>query len=233
MSFVIGSTGFIGSHMTAIGAPGLICMAGISDTTCEDERLLKAVNVDLPLQLAYDAQAAGLPFVYASSASVYGNGEGPINAYARSKAELDRQMLNRFVGENWWYGLRFFNVYGPGEAQKLGQASIVTRLLSGSLREVFAPHTERDFIHVSDCVDVVRWLLEIRPSSGIYDVGTGVARPISDVIALTQAKVRHVPMPAHLEGKYQFNTQAMIGGLRRDGYDKPFLTLEEGLERMG
>ena len=230
MAFVIGSNGFIGSHMLGIEDPGLIFMAGISDTACEDDKALAQANVRGPLQWATDAAAQGLPFIFPSSASVYGNQSGPLNRYAISKACLDVHMSTR---PGRWYGLRFFNVYGPGEDHKGKQASIVSRLASGTLSEVFEPDTARDFVHVSDCVKVARWMLQAAPPSGIYDVGTGASRSIREVIGLAGATVNFVDMPEHLKGKYQFNTRADLTKLRAAGYVEPFLSLEEGMKLYG
>ncbi len=232
MAFVIGSNGFIGSHMLGITEPGVICMAGISDTTERDEKLLQQCNVRMPAQFMRDAEAAKIPFIYASSASVYGNGHCPINRYAWSKWDFDDYMESIECAVPW-YGLRFFNVYGRGEEHKGRQASIVSRLKSGELTEVFEPQTQRDFVHVSDCVSVARWLLQTLPPSGIYDVGTGVTRSIHDVIEVTGAKVKIVDMPESLKGKYQFHTQADLTKLRQAGYDRTFLSLEEGVNLYG
>lgn len=233
MAFCVGSNGFIGSHLKGIDAPGLICMAGISDTTCEDWSTLHQVNVTMPAQLSSDAFRHNLPFIYASSASVYGNGDGPLNPYAESKDRLDRFMLEKAPEGVRWYGLRFHNVYGPGEAHKGKQASLVWRLAKGELTEVFEPQAKRDFIHVSDVRHVVEWLLTALPPSGIYDVGTGVPRSIHEAMELTGAKCALVPMPDSLKGKYQFSTRANLEKLRKAGYSKPFLTLEEGIALMG
>lgn len=231
MAFVIGAAaGFIGSHMRAIAEPGIICMAAISDTTCSDVVALSNINVRIPMQIGSDAHHAGLPFIYASSASVYGNAGTPLNEYAASKYRLDEHMGELNLGH--WYGLRFFNVYGSGESHKGKQASIVSRLLSGDLTEVFEPQTTRDFVHVSDCVEVARWMLKTLPPSGIYDVGTGVSRSLHEVMEITGAKCALVPMPDSLKGKYQFHTRADLTKLRAAGYDRPFLSLEEGVQRM-
>lgn len=227
MSFVVGSNGFIGSHMKGIEAPGIICMAGISDTTCEDEMLLYQANVGLPQQLHTDACNAGLPFIYASSASVYGNDDAPLNAYARSKAWLDKIMS---ISPGQWYGLRFFNVYGPNEGHKGRQASIVHQMMGC---ESFALWPgERDFVYVDDLVSVARWLLETKPESGVYDVGTGVARPFTDIAKIMGVAVVPVALPSRLEGKYQHYTRADLTKLRAAGYAEPFLTLEDGIARM-
>ena len=233
MAFVVGSNGFIGSHLRGITAPGLICMAGISDTTCEDWAVLYQVNVRLPVELCGDAVLQGLPFIYASSAAVYGNnGYDPLNMYADSKLKLDRFMESNMPSGCHWYGLRFFNVYGPGEAHKGKQASIVSQLASGELTQVFEPETKRDFIHVSDVRRVIEWLLKVLPPSGIYDVGTGVSRSIHEVMEITKAKCALVRMPESLIGKYQFNTKADLTKLRAAGYDAPFLSLEEGVKLL-
>lgn len=256
MILLTGSHGFIGSHLRrALRGHDLVCvdprlpgsppievalqseyeavfhLGAISDTTCEDGFALMTVNVDLTVRLKRFCDLRGIPFIWASSAAVYGNGQDPLNKYGWSKLEAEEVIQARFA-DGQWYGLRFFNVYGPGEAHKGKQASIVSRLLDGSLTEVFEPQTKRDFIHVDDVVSVMLWCWKHRPPSGIYDVGTGQPRSIHEVMKIAGAKCALVPMPESLKGKYQFHTKADLTKLREAGYDKRFLTLEEGVARM-
>jgi ADP-L-glycero-D-manno-heptose 6-epimerase len=95
----------------------------------------------------------------------------------------------------------------------------------------------RDFIYVDDAVAVIRWLMETPSVSGIFNVGTGMARSFRDLIAaLFQAlgqepKIEYVDMPEAIRGQYQYLTQAEIGSLRRAGYNAGFTSLEEAVKR--
>jgi len=110
---------------------------------------------------------------------------------------------------------------------------------------------QRDFISVEDVVAVNFFFLEHPQKSGIFNVGTGRAQPFNDVASsvvnsLRQAEgkagldlrqlqsqgiIEYIPFPEALKGKYQSFTQADISALRRAGYKKPFLTVEEGVNR--
>jgi len=226
-------------------ADALIHLGGISDTTCKDEQRLIEANVKLTLELADSAADAGIPFIYASSASIYGNGRGPLNAYARSKAAIDAAMANR---SDEWYGLRLFNVYGDGEGKKGDQASMVFKAVqkwkAGCQPAFFYPHALRDYIHISDVVKVILWFVRTCPRSGVYDVGSGVSRTIKEVCQLARVmhygtllsgpigSIAEIPVPAHMFGACQMNTKADLTRLRAIGYDAPFLSLEEGIKLL-
>ncbi|MCL2644991.1 MAG: ADP-glyceromanno-heptose 6-epimerase, partial [Betaproteobacteria bacterium] len=143
-----------------------------------------------------------IPFLYASSAAVYGMGpvfrearefERPLNVYAYSKFQFDCHLRARLQGiSSQVAGLRYFNVYGPREQHKGAMASVGfhmdTQLQnSGRLRlfegsDGYGPGEQRrDFIHVDDVVDVNLWLLDNPQVSGIFNVGTGRAQSFNDV----------------------------------------------------
>jgi len=267
MIICTGVSGFIGRHLTkALNAdwvPGqvpllreadaLIHLGGISDTTCKDEQRLIEANVKLTLELADSAADAGIPFIYASSASIYGNGRGPLNAYARSKAAIDASMANR---SDEWYGLRLFNVYGDGEGKKGDQASMVYKAVwshrNGKTPEFFTPKARRDYVHVSDVVKVILWFVRTCPRSGVYDVGTGESTSIKEVCDLAQdispfirrmaatemrgmykhPSLTEIPVPSHMFCACQMDTKADLTRLRSIGYDAPFLSLEEGIKLL-
>jgi len=214
-------------------------LGAISDTTCEDYDALYFTNIDLSHHLSHFCGERGIPFIYASSASVYGNGDGPLNLYAQSKEHFDRVMIAT-APSSPWYGLRFFNVYGPGEEHKGKQASMVHQIIeemkAHRTATLFDIDARRDFVHVDDVVSVMLWLWKNRSASGIYDVGTGWARLFEAIPAAIPLGgsylLQRKPMHESLKGKYQFHTQADLTKLRAAGYDKPFLSLEEGVARM-
>jgi ADP-L-glycero-D-manno-heptose 6-epimerase len=109
----------------------------------------------------------------------------------------------------------------------------------------------RDFVSVEDAVAINLWFLDHSAKSGIFNVGTGRAQPFNDVatavvnslrkaegkpvLALNELQreglIEYVAFPEALRGKYQSFTQADIGALRKAGYKKDLLTVEEGVGR--
>jgi ADP-L-glycero-D-manno-heptose 6-epimerase len=175
----------------------------------------------------------------------------PLNAYGWSKQVVDRRIA-RLVQQGarlppQWVGLKFFNVYGPNEYHKGTMQSVVARNFASvragepmrlfrSYRPEYADGGQlRDFIYVKNCVDVMLWLLEHPKISGLFNVGTGLARTWLDLAhALLQAcgrepAVEFVEMPPTLIHKYQYFTQARMERLRRAGYERPFTSLEDGV----
>ena len=144
-------------------------------------------------------------------------------------------------------GLRYFNVYGPREQHKGGMASTAfhfnnqiekegeCRLFAGS--DGYGPGEQRrDFIHVDDAVAMNLWFWEHPGKSGIFNCGTGRAQPFNDIAKAVIAwhgkgKLKYVPFPENLVGRYQSFTEADHAKLRAVGYDRPFLTVEQGVKR--
>jgi ADP-L-glycero-D-manno-heptose 6-epimerase len=93
----------------------------------------------------------------------------------------------------------------------------------------------RDFIWVGDAVDVMLWLLDTPPVSGLFNVGTGTARTYADLAravcaaAGQPANIEFIDMPANLRGQYQSFTQARMEKLRAAGYPGQFTSLEDGI----
>ena len=115
------------------------------------------------------------------------------------------------------------------------KSSDTVRLFEGS--DGYGPGSqERDFIHVDDVVAVNLWLLDHPEISGIFNCGTGRAQSFNDVanavIARHQrGRIEYIPFPDHLKGRYQSYTQADISALRLVGFDLPFLSVEQGVQR--
>jgi ADP-L-glycero-D-manno-heptose 6-epimerase len=176
----------------------------------------------------------------------------PLNPYGWSKNLFDR-WVQRTVETAAprpprWAGLKFFNVYGPNEYHKGGQRSVAVQLHAqirdrGGVRLFRSDNPDyadgeqlRDFVWVGDCVNVARWALE-EPSapSGLYNVGSGVARSFIDKARITfremgmEPQIEFIDLPANLRGKYQYYTCASTDKLRAAGYAKPLTSLEDGL----
>ena len=224
-----------------------------SDTMEYNANYMMANNYEYSRELLHFSLKRRIPFMYASSASVYGCGqggfreeeacEGALNVYAFSKLQFDRY-VRRVLPEakSQVAGLRYFNVYGPQENHKGKMASIVYQLYR-QLKETgvvklfkgidgYADGEQRrDFIYVKDIVAVNLFLLEHPEVSGVYNCGTGKARSFNDVAnallkAYGQGRLEYIDFPETLRGKYQSFTQADPGKLTVAGYDRPFTSLE-------
>lgn len=171
----------------------------------------------------------------------------PLNPYGDSKNEFDKWVLQQERKPFFWAGLKFFNVYGPNEYHKSRMASVVFHAYNqikatGGMR-LFRSHNPnfkdgeqlRDFIYVKDVCEVILFLMNHRKDSGIYNLGTGQARSFVDLTRNT-FKAMNVPenisfmdTPADIRDKYQYFTEANMSKLRGIGYDKPFTSLEDGV----
>jgi ADP-L-glycero-D-manno-heptose 6-epimerase len=93
----------------------------------------------------------------------------------------------------------------------------------------------RDFVYVKDVIKVCFWLMEHRPASGIYNLGTGKARSFEDLVKATYAgldmpaNIQYIDMPEDIRDKYQYFTEANMQKLRNAGYTDAFYSLEEGV----
>jgi len=194
-----------------------------SDTMEADGRYMMENNYRYSLDLLAWCQALEIPFIYASSASVYGGGrvftearehEAPLNVYGYSKFLFD-QAVRRMLGESTAQvaGFRYFNVYGPREAHKGRMASVAfhfhnqflkdgrVRLFEGS--DGYGPGEQiRDFVSVEDVVRVNLHFLDHPEISGIFNVGTGRAQSFNDVAVATVNAIRRArgEAPATLAG---------------------------------
>ena len=173
-----------------------------SDTMESDGRYMMENNHRYSLALFEFAQARGIPFIYASSAAVYGGTgrfvesrqhELPLNVYGYSKFLFDQVMRRRGRAPGTQVaGLRYFNVYGPRETHKARMASVAfhnhRQWVSQRCVKLFgawdgwgAGEQSRDFVHVDDVVAVNLFLLDHPQASGIFNVGTGQAQPFNDI----------------------------------------------------
>ncbi len=226
-----------------------------SATTEWDGRYMMENNYEYSKILLHFCQQHGIPFIYASSAAVYGYGplfkeelqfEAPLNVYGYSKFQFD-QYLRRILPSltTQVVGLRYFNVYGPREAHKGSMASVayhlnnqlaqadVVRLFEGS--DGYADGAQRrDFIYVGDVVDINLWFMEHPAVSGIFNVGTGRSQTFNDVAEAVLAyhgrgSIDYIPFPEHLKGCYQSFTEANLEALRQVGCTHQFKTVAEGV----
>lgn len=228
-----------------------------SATTEWDGQYMMQTNFEYSKCLLHYCLENRIPMLYASSASVYGAGtefsvergsERPINAYAFSKLMFDQYVRRQLPSiESPLVGLRYFNVYGPGEQHKGGMASVIyhfnRQLLHSDNVKLFEGsggyergEQRRDFIHVDDVAAVNLWLLDHPECSGIFNLGTGQSRTFNDVANAVIAwhgrgSIKYIPFPDSLIDSYQSFTEADMSGLRAAGFDADFLGIEEGVSR--
>ncbi len=163
----------------------------------------------------------GIPFIFTSSAAVYGNGNGPLNHYAFSKQ----------VSENEIEGvvLRLFNVYGPNEYHKGRMASTIYHWYqqleqTGSLKLFeHSAQYRRDFVYVEDVAKVIHYFIE-NYQPGIYDVGTAESIDFDKLANIVineygSGTKEYITMPEDLQAQYQLETRADHTGLYTAGYD--------------
>jgi ADP-L-glycero-D-manno-heptose 6-epimerase len=232
-----------------------------TDTTEFDYSVHQHLNVEYSQKIWNYCTINNIPLVYASSAATYGEGElgyhddheiveqlHPLNPYGISKNEFDKWMLHQKDHPPFWAGLKFFNVYGPNEYHKARMASVIFHSFNqikenGKVR-LFRSHKAgyedgeqlRDFVYVKDVIEVCYWLMENKPASAIYNLGTGTARSFNALVKSTfagldlQPDIEFIDMPEDIRDKYQYFTEASMDKLKTAGYTKDFYSLEKGVD---
>lgn len=239
----------------------VIHLGARTDTTEFNRAIFDELNVRYTKSLWTICTNHGIPFIYASSAATYGAGElgykddhaltfmlKPLNPYGESKNAVDQWTVSQEASPPFWAGLKFFNVYGPNEYHKGRMASVIfhafrqinekgSMVLFRSHRPDFADGKQlRDFVYVKDVAQVILFLMNNKPESGLYNLGTGKARAFLDLAHATFAalnrnpQIQFVDTPSDIRDKYQYFTEADMSKLRSAGYKQPFTSLEEGIE---
>jgi len=232
-----------------------------TDTTEFDVEIFNRLNLNYTKDIWKICAANEIPMVYASSAATYGDGSlgyddnhdiveqlKPLNPYGESKNDFDKWALKQEKTLPFWYGLKFFNVYGPNEYHKGRMASVVyhafNQISKTKAMKLFQSHNpdykdgeqERDFVYVKDLSEIMLFLMHHRKDSGLYNIGTGEARTFLDLVKNTfsamgvEEQISFIPTPEDIRDKYQYFTEAEINKLRSIGYDEPFTSLEEGVK---
>lgn len=232
-----------------------------TDTTEFNMAVFDELNLNYSKRIWQDCTTYSIPLIYASSAATYGDGNlgykddpslipylQPLNPYGISKNEFDKWVLIQEKAPPFWYGLKFFNVFGPNEYHKGRMGSVVFHaynqvIASGSV-SLFRSHKPeykdgeqlRDFIYVNDVICVMEFLRTHRNNSGIYNLGTGRARTFLDLayavfLSMEKSpKILFVDTPEDIRDKYQYFTEADMTKLRSIGYYAPFSSLEEAIK---
>ena len=195
------------------GVRAVFHQGACSDTTERNGQFMMDNNYRVTLELFEYCQSHKIPFIYASSAAVYGAGPGyvedlanerPLNVYGYSKFLFDQVLRARMHSLTAQVvGLRYFNVYGPHEQHKGRMASVAFHnmnqfLAEGHVRlfggwDGYADGGQmRDFISVDDVVDVNLHFLEHPKVSGIFNCGTGRAQAFNDVASAVVNAMRGI-----------------------------------------
>lgn len=235
-------------------------MGANSSTTETNVAFLKENNTDYTRTLFEWCTEHQIMYIYASSAATYGSGEQgfndttqfselrPLNAYGNSKLVFDEWAAVQKKTPPHWYGLRFFNVYGPNEYFKGPMMSLVAKAYeqiceTGKLK-LFVSHNPefkdgeqmRDFVYIKD---ITRWMLELlekKPASGVYNMGYGTARTWLDLAAATFSavgkplKIDWIEVPENIRNQYQYFTEARMEKWFAEGLSKPQWSIEKGVE---
>lgn len=232
-----------------------------TDTISEEVAVFNSLNLQYSKDIWRICTTNKIPLVYASSAATYGDGAfgfsddhavvsklKPLNAYAQSKQDFDQWVLTQKKTPPHWYGLKFFNVYGPNEYHKARMASVIFHAFhqirdTGRLKLFKSHHPEwkdggqeRDFIYVKDVLQMVWNVFILKPESALYNVGTGKARTFQDLGISTFAalglepNIEYIDMPIDLREKYQYFTEADMSKWIAADLPLPATSLEEGVK---
>jgi ADP-L-glycero-D-manno-heptose 6-epimerase len=246
----------LGSREFVSDIKAVLHQGACSETTEWDGRYMMQNNYSYSKALLHQCMHSGIPYIYASSAAVYGAAETfsedpehekPLNVYGYSKLQFDRY-VRRFAAkpDSQVVGLRYFNVYGPREQHKGSMASVAfhfnnqlcehgeARLFEGSGGYEDGEQL-RDFVYVDDVSAVNMWFLDNPGTSGIFNCGTGKAQSFNDVANAViehrgKGRIKYVSFPEHLKGAYQSYTQADLSALRATGCDVEFRPVEAGVK---
>ncbi len=234
-------------------------MGACSSTTERDANYIINNNYNYSKTLAKFAVSRNVRFIYASSASVYGDGKkgfsdsdsltpslAPMNIYGYSKQLFDIWAL-KTKASSAMTGLRFFNVYGPNEYHKDNMCSLVFKAFNQiketgkvKLFKSYDPRYKdgeqcRDFIYVKDCIDVMASLMERRDATGIFNLGSGVHRTWKDLVSSVfsslglKENIEFIKMPENLIDRYQYYTKSDISKLKEANVPFSPRSLENGI----
>ena len=234
-----------------------------TDTAEMSVELFNELNLDYSKEVWNLCVEYGLALVYASSAATYGDGSHgysdshdivselkPLNPYGDSKNNFDKWALEQVRKPYFWAGLKFFNVFGPGENHKGRMASVVLhtfrQVSETRTMKLFRSHNpnykdgqqSRDFVYVKDVCKVCFHMMinRLTTPSGLYNLGSGKARTFIDLVTFTfnsmgiDPSIEFVDTPEEIRESYQYFTEADLSKLRTAGYSEEFTSLEDGIE---
>jgi ADP-L-glycero-D-manno-heptose 6-epimerase len=220
--------------------------AAITDPASKDEAGIMRHNLVESLKLMKICSQHCVPFIYASSSAAYGNtklpnkefeAEKPHNSYALSKLLLDCAAV-RLMGETQVIGLRYFNIYGPGEEFKGKTASIVrqftTELLNNRRPIIYGDGTQkRDFVYIKDIVRSNLLAMKSK-KSGVVNVGSGQSIKFNHLVSMIAEIVGKDLCPVYRENpfseSYQHSTHSDLRLAKKLIGFVPVWSVEKGLK---
>ena len=229
-------------------------LGACSKTTEPDRDYIMDVNFNYSKKLLEYSANNNIDLIYASSASVYGDGtifkedlnnESSLNHYSESKLLFDNYVRENMTKiKSQIVGMRYFNVYGPYEHHKEVMSSVayhfynqfkqycMLKLFKGS-HGYDDGEQRRDFVYVKDTIDVKLWFMQ-NNYSGIFNVATGKSRSFNDVAKsvinyFNSGYIEYINFPRGLEAQYQAFTEADMSNLRNRGYQRETTELEDGV----
>jgi ADP-L-glycero-D-manno-heptose 6-epimerase len=194
------------ANLTDCAIAAILHEGACSDTMETNGRYMMENNYRYSLEILNHCQNEEVPFLYASSASVYGGGgvfkesrehESPLNVYAYSKFLFDQVVRRRWAHRtSQIVGFRYFNVYGQREQHKGRMASVAYHFFNQYRADGYVKLFEgcdgyanggqlRDFVSVEDVAKVNMYFLDHPGKSGIFNLGTGNAQSFNDVAVAT------------------------------------------------
>lgn len=243
--------GLIGIDWEAIGKIDVLFhQAAINDTQCTDRKEIFRANVESSRKLFDYAITHGCKhIVFASSTATYGNErapyvegitrQSPINPYAESKVEMEKIALDlaRKHPHVVFVGLRYCNVFGPGENQKGKRATMIYQLarqmITGNPRIFKNGEQKRDYIYVRDVVKA-NILASIAKESCIVNCGSGKAISFNDIIKELNILLGLDRRPIYIDNpygsNYQIHTECDMSLAKEKLGFLPEYTFEQGLK---
>lgn len=241
---------------------GVIHLGARTDTAEQDKEIFDRLNVNYSKEIWRICTEGQIPLIYASSAATYGDGTKgfsddhkltadleALNPYGHSKLEFDQWVLKQKETPPRWYGLRFFNVFGPNEYHKGRMASVVyhafQQIQATQEMKLFRSHREdfkdgeqkRDFIYIKEVTRVIEQLFNDQEApSGIYNLGTGKARTFNDLVAAIfkaldrPSKISFIDTPEDIREAYQYFTEADMSKWKKTNVSVKFDPLEESVK---
>lgn len=180
-----------------------------SNTLEQDVNYMMLLNYEFTKHIMNLSKDKNIPFIYSSSAANYGvNNQYPSNLYGWSK-----YVAEDYVVSNGGIGLRYFNVYGPGEEHKGKMSSVAYQMFIKDKNNepifLFPKKPKRDFVYVDDIVLANIFAFENynKLHSNYYEVGSGEAKTFEDVLNLMNIKYEYTSKDVIPKG-YQFFTQS-------------------------
>ena len=235
-------------------------MGACSATTEKNWDFLKENNLEYSQKLFNWCTENQKYIVYASSGATYGDGANgfddnfdseklkPLNLYGESKVLMDRWALAQKNQPHHWYGVKFFNVFGPNEYHKGSMCSVAFKAYNqikethslGLFKSYNSDYRDgeqkRDFVYVKD---IVRWMVEIMdkvPANGLYNLGYGKARTWVDLARAVfksmnqEVNIKWLEIPDELKNQYQYFTEANMKKWLAAGMSEPEWPLEKAVD---